>query len=159
MSSRSTVEPSSPIYRGPLPHVTTVERVPVTVYEQPGDASRAVAREIADLVTSRAAAGKKTVLGLATGSTPVVIKLPTSALRQEGSSTAVWVLDEATMTVNSQAVELGPVDGNDVVIQAGLKPGQKVVSAGVHVLSPGQKVTIYGAAATATAATATPAER
>ena len=61
----------SPIYRGPLPHVTTVERVPVTVYEQPGDASRAVAREIADLVTSRAAAGKQTVLGLATGSTPV----------------------------------------------------------------------------------------
>lgn len=97
--------------------------------------------------------------GLSTGSTSVVIKLPTSALRQEGSSTAVWVLDEATMTVNSQAVELGPVDGNDVVIQAGLKPGQKVVSAGVHVLSPGQKVTIYGAAATATAATAAPAER
>ena len=61
----------SPIYRGPLPHVTTVERVPVTVYEQPGDASRAVAREIADLVTSRAEAGKQTVLGLATGSTPV----------------------------------------------------------------------------------------
>jgi glucosamine-6-phosphate deaminase len=62
---------SSPIYRGPLPHVHTVERIPVTVYDQPGDASKAVAREIADLVTSRAAAGKKTVLGLATGSTPV----------------------------------------------------------------------------------------
>jgi glucosamine-6-phosphate deaminase len=68
--SRSTIAASSPIYRGPLPHMTTVERVPVTVYEQPGDASRAVAREIADLVTSRAAAGKQTVLGLATGSTP-----------------------------------------------------------------------------------------
>jgi glucosamine-6-phosphate deaminase len=61
----------APIYRGPLPLVTTVERVPVTVFEQPKDASRAVAREIADLVTSRAAAGQKTVLGLATGSTPV----------------------------------------------------------------------------------------
>ena len=71
MSAPSVVESTSPIYRGPLPHVTTVERVPVTVYEQPGEASRAVAREIADLVTSRAAAGKKTVLGLATGSTPV----------------------------------------------------------------------------------------
>ena len=71
MSAPSAVESTSPIYRGPLPHVTTVERVPVTVYEQPGDASRAVAREIADLVTSRAVAGKKTVLGLATGSTPV----------------------------------------------------------------------------------------
>ena len=61
----------SPIYRGPLPHVTAVERLPVTVYDQPADASRAAAREIADLVTSRAAVGKKTVLGLATGSTPV----------------------------------------------------------------------------------------
>ena len=61
----------APIYSGPLPHVQAVERVPVTVYGQPGEASRAVAREIADLVQSRAAAGKKTVLGLATGSTPV----------------------------------------------------------------------------------------
>ena len=63
--------PSSPIYRGPLPHVHALERVPVTVYDQPGDASRAVAREIADLVTGRAKEGKRTVLGLATGSTPV----------------------------------------------------------------------------------------
>ncbi len=60
-----------PIYSGPLPHVQAVERLPVTVYSQPVDASRAVAREIADLIQSRAAAGKKTVLGLATGSTPV----------------------------------------------------------------------------------------
>ena len=73
------------------------------------------------------------------------IKLPTSALRQEGQSTAVWVLDEATMTVNSQAVQLGPVDGNEVVVTSGLRPGQKVVIAGVHVLSPGQKVTVYKA--------------
>jgi len=80
------------------------------------------------------------------GAVASAIKLPTSALRQEGQGTAVWVLDEASMTVNSQAVQLGPVDGNEVVISAGLKPGQKVVSAGVHVLSPGQKVTVYGAA-------------
>ena len=77
------------------------------------------------------------------GSAVSAIKLPTSALRQEGQGTAVWVLDEATMTVNSQAVQLGMVDGNEVVISSGLQPGQKVVSAGVHVLSPGQKVTVY----------------
>ena len=73
MAASSTTVPSSPIYRGPLPHVHTVERIPVTVYDQPGDASRSVAREIADLVQSRAAAGQKTVLGLATGSTPVAV--------------------------------------------------------------------------------------
>jgi glucosamine-6-phosphate deaminase len=61
----------APIYRGPRPHMAAVERLPVTVYDQPGDASRAVAREIADLVSARAAAGLTTVLGLATGSTPV----------------------------------------------------------------------------------------
>jgi multidrug efflux pump subunit AcrA (membrane-fusion protein) len=71
--------------------------------------------------------------------------LPTSALRQDPQGTAVWVLDEATMTVNSQVVQLGPVSGNDVAVLSGLTPGQKVVSAGVHVLSPGQKVTVYGA--------------
>ena len=71
MAAATTVTPSSPIYRGPLPHVHAVERLPVTVYDQPGDASRAVAREIVDLVQSRAAAGQTTVLGLATGSTPV----------------------------------------------------------------------------------------
>ena len=70
-AANRTAPATAPIYRGPLPHVTTVERLPVTVYDQPADASRAVAREIADLVRERAATGKKTVLGLATGSTPV----------------------------------------------------------------------------------------
>ena len=72
-----------------------------------------------------------------------MIKLPTSALRKEGQGTAVWVLDKATMTVKSQPVQIATADGNEAVIAAGLQPGMLVVSAGVHVLSPGQKVAIY----------------
>jgi RND family efflux transporter MFP subunit len=72
-----------------------------------------------------------------------VIKLPTSALRQEGAGTAVWVLEPASMTVRSQPVQVATADGNEAVIAAGLQPGMLVVSAGVHVLSPGQKVTIW----------------
>ena len=71
------------------------------------------------------------------------IKLPTSALRQDGKSAAVWVLDTASMTVRLQPVVIATADGNDVVIASGLQPGMQVVVAGVHVLSPGQKVTIY----------------
>ncbi len=71
------------------------------------------------------------------------IKVPTSALRQDGASTAVWVLDEATMTVRSQPVQIATADGNAAVIAGGLTPGMRVVSAGVHVLSPGQKVTVF----------------
>jgi RND family efflux transporter MFP subunit len=72
-----------------------------------------------------------------------VIKLPTSALRQEGQGTAVWVLDTASMSVRSQVVQIATADGNDVVVASGLQPGMQVVVAGVHVLAPGQKVTIY----------------
>ena len=76
-----------------------------------------------------------------------VIKLPTSALRQEGGQTVVWVYEakdgSATGTVRLQPVQIATADGNEVVIASGLQPGQQVVSTGVHVLSPGQKVTIY----------------
>ena len=72
-----------------------------------------------------------------------VIKLPTSALRQEGLATAVWVLDPKSLTLKSQPVQVATADGNEAVIASGLQPGMLVVSAGVHVLSPGQKVTIY----------------
>lgn len=72
-----------------------------------------------------------------------VIKLPTSALRQDGKSSAVWVLDQASMTVRLQPVEIATADGNEVVLAGGLQPGMQVVSTGTHVLSPGQKVTIY----------------
>lgn len=72
-----------------------------------------------------------------------VIKLPTSALKQDGKSTAVWVLDRTSMTLKSQPVEVLTADGNDAVIGKGLQPGMLVVSAGVHVLQAGQKVTIY----------------
>ena len=72
-----------------------------------------------------------------------VIKLPTSALRQEGQATAVWVLDPKTMTLRSQPVQVATADGNEAVIAAGLQPGLLVVSAGVHVLASGQKVVLY----------------
>lgn len=79
------------------------------------------------------------------GSQNAVIKVPTSALRREGQGTAVWVLDESQMTVALQPVQVATADGNEVVIASGLQPGQRIVIAGVHVLNPGQKVSLYKA--------------
>ncbi|WP_422087047.1 efflux RND transporter periplasmic adaptor subunit [Variovorax sp.] len=84
--------------------------------------------------------------------TTAVMKLPTSALRQEGKGSAVWVLDKSTMTVRSQPVQVATADGNEAVIASGITPGMMVVAAGVHVLSPGQKVTIYQSKEAAAAA-------
>ena len=72
-----------------------------------------------------------------------VIKLPTSAFRQDGKSVAVWVFDPVSTTVKLQPVVIATADGNELVVASGLTAGMQVVSAGVHVLSPGQKVTIY----------------
>lgn len=72
-----------------------------------------------------------------------VIKLPTSALFESGKASHVWVLDTASMTVKSTPVKIATADGNEAVIEGGLQPGMLVVSAGVHVLAAGQKVTIY----------------
>ncbi len=88
-----------------------------------------------------------------------VLKLPTSALRQEGGGSAVWVLDAPSMTVRSQPVQVATADGNQAVIAAGVKPGDLVVVAGVHVLSAGQKVSIYKERSQAPSAPASTAAR
>jgi multidrug efflux pump subunit AcrA (membrane-fusion protein) len=69
--------------------------------------------------------------------------MPTSALKQDGQATVVWVLNPTSMTVNTRPVQIATADGNDVVIAAGLAPGEQVVVAGVHVLAPNQKVSLY----------------
>ncbi|MEN9868877.1 MAG: hypothetical protein RL748_4467 [Pseudomonadota bacterium] len=86
-----------------------------------------------------------------------VIKLPLSALFQEKNITSVWVVDKDV--VQLIPVKVAGVSGNDLLIASGLQAGQKVVTAGVHVLKPGQKVKILEnegdlAAATAGAASA-----
>lgn len=83
-----------------------------------------------------------------------VTKLPLSALREEAGKSSVWLVDRSSMTVKPQVVQVAGADGNDAVVTAGLAPGQVVVTAGVHVLNPGQKVKFYvdpGAPSTAAA--------
>jgi len=84
-----------------------------------------------------------------------VTKLPLSALKEEQGRTVVWVVDKGSMTVKTQPVMLAGAEGNDAVVSGGLTPGQVIVTAGVHVLNPGQKVKLYvdpGAASSATTA-------
>lgn len=82
-----------------------------------------------------------------------VTTLPLTAVMQQQGKTAVWLLDKASMTVKVQPVVVGGADGNTVVVASGLSAGQVVVTAGVHVLTPGQKVKLYDTAAAPAAAT------
>jgi membrane fusion protein, multidrug efflux system len=68
----------------------------------------------------------------------------------------VWVLDRRTMTVNRALVSVRGVVGNLALIEGGLESGVDVVTAGVHVLTPGKKVKLYLAGDAAAAAPALP---
>lgn len=52
----------------------------------------------------------------------------------------VWLVDSKTDTVLPQAVSVGELLGNKIQVSKGLKPGYKVVTAGVHFLQQGQKI-------------------
>lgn len=79
------------------------------------------------------------------GGSQQAIRLPTSALAKVGNDTVVWVFDAKNSTVQPRPVQVVMADGNDVVLQGGVQPGEEIVATGVHVLTPGQQVTRFGA--------------
>ena len=72
------------------------------------------------------------------------IRLPESALLQEGGVTQVFVVDPKTLVVGLRKIEVAPDHDGRWIVRAGLTPGERVVTAGVHRLQPGQVVRIYG---------------
>ena len=72
-----------------------------------------------------------------------VMRLPLAAVAESHGKTVVWLLDQTTMTLRPQAVQVAGAEGNSVVVAAGLSPGQVVVTAGLHTLTTGQKVKLY----------------
>ena len=72
------------------------------------------------------------------------IRLPLTAIHAQQGRPNVWVVDPATQTVASRAVALGAAQNDAVIVNAGLRGGETVVTAGVHMLHAGQKVKAAG---------------
>ncbi|MCC8966242.1 efflux RND transporter periplasmic adaptor subunit [Bradyrhizobium sp. Pear76] len=72
------------------------------------------------------------------------IALPWSALAAMGSKPAVWTVDPATKTAALKPVTIAGYEAREVLIKAGLKPGERVVIDGGKLLSVGQAVTYEG---------------
>ena len=96
--------------------------------------------------------GQTATVSLALPRQEQAIKLPLSAVLEQQGKTSVWVLDGKSMTVRLQPIQVAGAEGNEVLVGGGLSPGQEVVTAGVHVLTPGQKVKRYVSPAAAPAA-------
>jgi RND family efflux transporter MFP subunit len=68
------------------------------------------------------------------------IRLPLTAIVDKAGQRQVWVVDPKTSRVALRAVTLGTAQDDRVQVLAGLSGGEAVVSAGVHMLQPGQRV-------------------
>jgi len=73
------------------------------------------------------------------------VEIPASALTEANGNPAVWVVDPQSQTVSLRSVDVARYDPATVVISQGLETGEVVVTAGVQVLRPGQKVRLLGA--------------
>jgi RND family efflux transporter MFP subunit len=71
------------------------------------------------------------------------LRVPLSALVHDKGATSVWVVDKGA--VQLRRVQVAGQAGNDILLAGGVQPGQTVVTAGVHLLKPGQKVRILTA--------------
>ena len=86
------------------------------------------------------------VLVLQSGAGNAVV-LPLTALYQQGADTALWIVDPSTQTVTLTPVKVGAFREDAVIIVSGVKEGDRVVTAGVHKLTQGQKVRVAGESA------------
>jgi RND family efflux transporter MFP subunit len=72
------------------------------------------------------------------------IEIPASALTSADGKPAVWVVDPATNTVALRQVVVGRFAPATVAIDEGLEIGERIVTAGVQALLPGQEVRLLG---------------
>jgi RND family efflux transporter MFP subunit len=87
--------------------------------------------------------GMTAYVTFAAKTTEAAIKVPLTALFQDKNATAVWVVENGA--VRLVPVKVGGTTGNEVLLTGGVSAGQTVVTAGVNLLKPGQKVKILGA--------------
>jgi membrane fusion protein, multidrug efflux system len=85
-----------------------------------------------------------TVTGRLKLAAPEGVAVPASALTEGNGPPAVWVVDRQSQTVSLRAVDVVRFDAASVVISRGLEKGDLVVTAGVQMLRPGQKVRLLG---------------
>jgi membrane fusion protein, multidrug efflux system len=70
------------------------------------------------------------------------ITIPLTAIATRDGQQKVWIVDNATQTVQPVTITTGAITGDAITVASGLTVGQRVVTAGANLLIPGQKVRV-----------------
>lgn len=91
--------------------------------------------------------GKSATVILTRSETAKLAQLPLSAVMNDAKGAMVWVVDASGEHVSRRPVVVGSFTQDAAIIAAGLHPGERVVTLGVHMLDEAAKVKIVEGAA------------
>jgi multidrug efflux system membrane fusion protein len=97
----------------------------------------------ADLPAGAAELGQTATVHVELAPADGKLRLPLQAVAGRDARSFVWLLDKATMKVREQPVVVLRPEGDNLVLDSGVKVGDTVVTAGAHVLTPGEQVSLY----------------
>ena len=145
------------VYEGLLAKPPASDQITVSLIADPSIATTATIRKVSPLVDSsnRAVKVKATLTGtppqMALGA-PVLgrgklnptegVVLPWSALFSWHGDPAVWVVDAGSNTVQPKRVTIEDYTDSQITLKNGVSAGDRVVTAGIQVLRPGQTVSV-----------------
>ncbi len=74
-------------------------------------------------------------------------EIPVGALYDGGSGTSVWVINPDASSLSRRPVEVAKLGSETALVSKGLKPGERILALGAHLVKEGEKVKILSAPA------------
>jgi multidrug efflux pump subunit AcrA (membrane-fusion protein) len=68
--------------------------------------------------------------------------VPIGALYDDGAGTSVWVIDPASSSLARRSVEVAKLGSETALIDKGIRPGERILALGAHLVHDGEKVRI-----------------
>lgn len=75
------------------------------------------------------------------------LRVPLAAVTERDGHSVVWVISGQPQRVQPRIVTIKAMQDNAVLLAGGLAPGERIVSAGAHLMRPGQAVTAVSSSA------------
>lgn len=100
------------------------------------------ARYVLDGKAAAAPLGATVTIRMAASAAPSGVMVPLGAIDDRGNGPGVWVIDGQEPTVSFRPVTLRQLESERAILGDGLRPGERVVALGGHILREGQKVRV-----------------
>jgi multidrug efflux pump subunit AcrA (membrane-fusion protein) len=69
-------------------------------------------------------------------------EIPIGALYDGGAGTSVWVINPGTSSLSRRPVDVAKLGSESALISKGLKPGERILALGAHLVKEGERVKI-----------------